>query len=136
MPIYVFLCRDTHQRFEVRFPSIAAYEHATIHSPFTGTENVTRVIDQVTVLKGGPGFEALVRGDEQALAPLDQADARALAGHLRDMAAESGTPPSDDFAQVVDRLAHGQSAQEIDQAMPPARPQAEPRIRGEEKENS
>jgi predicted nucleic acid-binding Zn ribbon protein len=120
MPTYKFRCNDTNRRFEIKFKTIAEYEAATITSPFTGSTNVTRIIDRVIVKKsGGIGLDALMSGDESALESLEHADPQTLGRSLRAMAAETGEDMGGEFNEIVSRLEAGDSPEEIEASLPP-----------------
>lgn len=121
MPTYEFRCNDTGKLFEVTFKSIADYEAGDVTSPFSGSNNVTRIIRRVTVAKGGSAvsMDALMSGDENALNSLENADPATLGRSLRAMAEESGEDMGGEFHEVVNRLEAGHSPEEIEASMPP-----------------
>ncbi|NJL93526.1 MAG: hypothetical protein HC915_07225 [Anaerolineae bacterium] len=118
MPIYQFRCDDTGQEFEVQFNSISEYDPASVRSPFTQSPNVTRIIREVNLARGGR-LEALMRGDEDSLHALEDADPASLGHALREMAAETGEDMGNEFHEIVDRLSAGQAPEEIEAALPP-----------------
>ncbi|MFP4321167.1 MAG: hypothetical protein ACLFTK_01805 [Anaerolineales bacterium] len=119
MPTYVFWCEDTQQRFEKAFKSIRAYETATVYSPYTGSANIRRLIDQMPALAPARAdFQRLVDGDEQGLSLLDTTDTRTTAKQLRAMADETGADLGTDFDTIVERLAAGQTPAQVAHDMP------------------
>lgn len=120
MPSYEFRCNDTGRHFEIHFKRVADYAESAISSPFTGSNNVTRIIRRVALQKGGnPSFEAFMSGDEGALAALEDADPQTMARGLRAMAEESGADMGAEFHEAVSRLEAGQSPAEVEAALPP-----------------
>jgi predicted nucleic acid-binding Zn ribbon protein len=119
MPTYEFLCNTTGKRFEVTFKSIDDYSAAEITSPYTGSTDVTRIIDRVGVMRGGVNFEALMNGDEQAIQAMEDADPQTMGRALRALAEETGEDMGSEFHDVVSRLEAGQSPDQIDAALPP-----------------
>ena len=73
LPNYEFRCNDTGKLFEVFFKSYADYQPDQVHSPFTGSTNVIRIIRRVAIKKGGM-LNTLMSGDESALADFENAD--------------------------------------------------------------
>ena len=120
MPTYEFRCNDTGKLFEVSFKSVADYEASHITSPFSGSDNVTRIIRRVAVSKSGSvaSMDALMGGDESALHALENADPATLGRSLRAMAEESGEDMGGEFNEVVNRLEAGHSPEEIEASLP------------------
>ncbi len=114
MPVYEFRCNDTGKRFEVSFKTIADYAEAHIISPYSGSDNVTRLIRRVAVMRGGPNLQGLIAGDEHTLQTMEEADPATMGRILRGMADESGQPFDNAFHDVVDRLEAGQSPDQIE----------------------
>lgn len=122
MPSYEFRCNDTGQTFEVNFKTIADYEAATITSPFTGSNNISRIIRRLAVKKSNLDMGGIMKGDLGALSQLGESDPRTLAYGLKAMADESGGTPHDGFKEVVSRLEAGESPQNIEKKLPPDLP--------------
>ncbi len=122
MPVYEFRCNDTGKHFEVSFKTIAAYDPATVTSPFTGSSNVSRLIRKVAVKKTGLDMGGMMKGDLGALSQLGESDPKTLAYGLRTIADESGGETHDGFKEVVTRLEAGESPQSIEKSLPPDLP--------------
>jgi len=119
MPIYEFRCNDTGNHFEVEFETIFDYESAEIVSPYTQSTNVSRIIREVNISGKALNFEKLMNSDEDALEALENADPQTLGRSLQAMAAETGEDMGTEFNDIVDRMAAGQSPQEIEDAVTP-----------------
>lgn len=118
MPTYEFQCNDTGKVFEVSYRSVADYDPEAVVSPYTGSTNVTRVINRVSIMRGGISLEAMMNGDEDAITALENADPMTLGASLRAMADETGEDMGAEFNDIVDRLASGQSPAEIEANLP------------------
>lgn len=121
MPIYEFRCEDSGQYFQLSLPSVEDYDPAAVRSPYTGSTNVTRIIRQVNLKRGGR-LDALVQGDEALLHDLEDADPAQLGRTLREMAQETGEDLGADFNAIVDRLEAGMSPDDIEASLPPPSP--------------
>lgn len=119
MPIYEFRCNDTGRRFEVRM-SYTDYDPDAVRSPFTGSDNVERIIRGVRMVRSETSrWDAAISGDGDALGDLDDADPQTLGRALehlgRDLEGELGS----EFKDVVGRLRDGETPEQIEQSLPP-----------------
>ncbi|MBN1305616.1 MAG: zinc ribbon domain-containing protein [Anaerolineales bacterium] len=118
MPIYDYHCRACHKRFDV-FLSYAAYGKKPVSCPYCSSRNVSRRLPRVRVLRSEESrMESL--GSLANPAALDslEDDPRALGQMMRRMGNELGDEIPAEFDEVVDRLEHGQSPDEIEQDLP------------------
>ena len=119
MPTYDYRCNDTQRHFTVSFKTYADYNRAEITSPFTGSNNVTRIIAKVAIHKGSSaGWARLEQGDPQALADLDAGGPEALGQALRYFGDQTPVGTTQEFKEVVDRLESGQTPEQIEKSMP------------------
>lgn len=119
MPDYDYRCNDTHQYFSVSFKTYAEYNRVQVTSPFTGSNNVTRIISKVAIHKGTTTqWSRLEQGDPQALADLDAGGPEALGQALRHFGGQTPIGTSQDFKEVVGRLENGQTPDQIEKSMP------------------
>ncbi len=115
MPNYEYRCLDCRKRFEVSL-SYKEYDHAVIHCPFCRGGHVQRRIGRVRLSRSTPDrLQSLA--DPSKLNSIDD-DPQALGRMMRDMRAELGEEMPAEFDEVVDRLDHGQSPEQIDADMP------------------
>jgi putative FmdB family regulatory protein len=115
MPNYLYRCVDCGRKFEV-FQSYADYGKQPVICPHCQSQNVQRKFNRVRVARGDHGrLETLA--DPSRLAAVDQ-DPRALGSMMRDMQRELGEDMGGEFDEVVDRLAKGQSPDDIEKDMP------------------
>jgi len=110
MPVYTFRCEDTGQVFEVH-SSIRNYDPDAVRSPFTGSANVTRLIDSVNVVSTAPGTP-----NTTALDTMGNEDPKGLARSMRRLAEESGQKTSNAFDEVVKNLEAGQRPADLKQS--------------------
>ena len=118
MPVYEFRCNDTGEYFEVHFKSVAEYEATTVISPYTGSDNVTRIIREVTLKSSAVSMDSLMSGDESALDALENAGPEILGRSLRALAEESGEDMGGEFNDIVNRLEKGESPEQIESSLP------------------
>jgi putative FmdB family regulatory protein len=121
MPVYEFRCNDTGKRFEVKM-SYADYDPDAVRSPFTGSDNVSRIIGRVRVVRSEMSrFEQAFDGDESAMDALDDledADPRTLGRALRHFGKGMEDDLGGEFNEVVGRLESGESPESIEASMP------------------
>lgn len=110
MPVYRFRCNDTDRVFEVR-SRIRDYDPEAVRSPFTGSANVTRLIEAVTVVSEAPPLLQTT-----ALDAVGNDDPKTLARSMRRLAEESGQKPSNAFDEVVKNLEAGERPAELKQS--------------------
>lgn len=122
MPTYEFRCNDTGKRFEVKM-SYADYDPDTVRSPFTGSDNVARIIGRVRVVRSEMSRleQAFDGGDDTAMEALDDledADPRTLGRALRHFGRGVQDELGNEFNEVVGRLEAGESPESIEASMP------------------
>lgn len=121
MPTYEFRCNDTGKRFEVKM-SYSEYDPATVRSPFTGSNNVSRIIGRVRVVRSEMSrLEQAFDGDNAAMEALDDlgdADPRTLGRALRHFGRGLEDDLGGEFKEVVGRLESGESPEAIEASMP------------------
>jgi len=116
MPTYDYTCLDCRKRFDI-FLSYKDYGVLPVACSHCGSANVRRRVPRVRVLKSDEQrLEALA--DPSTLDAFDEDDPVALGRMMRRMGAEMGEDLPYEFNEVVDRLEAGQSAEEIESALP------------------
>lgn len=119
MPKYDYRCDDTGKYFEVEFKTYKEYDEASIVSPFTGNENVTRIIRRVGIVSSeSTRWDRIEAGDESALEELENADPRTLGRTLRHLGGRVEDDMGSEFQEVVERLESGQGPDDIEREMP------------------
>lgn len=115
MPYYEYRCLACKRRFEV-YLSYSEYGKHSLVCPKCHSDQLERRIGRVRV----------ARSDESRLEkfsnPSDLAgledDPQSMARMMRQMSAETGEDLGPEFDEVIDRLEAGQSAEDIESAMP------------------
>ena len=116
MPTYDYICLDCRRRFDI-FLSYKDYGTRPVSCSHCKSANVRRNVPRVRVLKSdAQRAEALA--DPSVLGALDANDPQALGRMMRQMGSEMGEDLPHEFGDVVDRLEAGQSAEEIESALP------------------
>lgn len=115
MPGYEYRCQDCRKRFDI-FLSYKEYGTVEVRCPHCQSANVQRKIGRVRVARSTPDR---MRGlsDPSRLNSVED-DPRALGSMMREMRSELGESMPAEFDEVVDRLDHGQSPEQIDSSMP------------------
>jgi putative FmdB family regulatory protein len=115
MPGYEYCCLDCRKRFDI-FLSYKEYGTVEVRCPHCQSANVQRKIGRVRVARSSPDR---MRGlsDPSRLNSIED-DPRALGSMMREMRSELGETMPAEFDEVVDRLDHGQSPEQIDSALP------------------
>jgi putative FmdB family regulatory protein len=115
MPTYDYVCQDCRKRFDM-FLSYQEYGVKPVACPHCGSANARRRVPRVRVLKSDEQrLEAM--SDPTKLGMLDD-DPVALGRMMRQMGSEIGEDLPPEFDEVVDRLEAGQSAEDIESALP------------------
>ncbi|HEX7555285.1 MAG TPA: zinc ribbon domain-containing protein [Leptolinea sp.] len=115
MPNYEYRCLDCKKRFEV-FLSFSEYGTALIHCKHCASTNVQRKIGRIRISRSAPDrLQNLA--DPSRMNSIDE-DPRALGSMMRQMQSELGESMPAEFDEVVDRLDHGQSPEQIDSDLP------------------
>ncbi len=115
MPNYEYRCLDCHKRFEVSL-SYKEYDHAVILCPHCRGDHVQRRIGRVRLSRSAPD-RLQTLSDPSRLNSIDD-DPQALGRMMRDMRSELDGEMPAEFDEVVDRLDHGQSPEQIDADLP------------------
>ncbi|RLC77614.1 MAG: zinc ribbon domain-containing protein [Chloroflexi bacterium] len=120
MPIYEYRCHNCGRRVSILWHTFAAAENSTPRCPRCGSDNLTRLISRVAVVRSEEArLEALA--DPSTWGGLDENDPRSLARFMRKMTSELGEDLGDlgdEFNEVIDRLEAGQTPEEIEKEMP------------------
>lgn len=115
MPHYDYRCQDCGRRARLFF-TYAEYDKADPHCPHCAGR-LQRRIGRVAIARGDDArTDDLL--DDALLGALDADDPRALGRMMRRMSEETGEPLDAELGEVVDRLEKGQSADEIEAALP------------------
>ncbi len=115
MPGYEYRCVDCRKRFEV-FLTYKEYGTIEVRCPHCRSANVQRKIGRVRISRSTPDRMKNL-ADPSRLNSLED-DPRALGSMMREMRTELGEQMPAEFDEVVDRLDHGQSPEQIDSALP------------------
>ncbi|MEN6408398.1 MAG: FmdB family zinc ribbon protein [Anaerolineaceae bacterium] len=115
MPTYEYRCLNCRKRFDL-FLSYSDYGKKSVTCPHCASANVQRKINRVRVAR--TEAQRLDRfSDTASLEGMDE-DPRALGKMMREMSSEIGEDVGPEFNEVVSRLESGQSADDIEKAMP------------------
>jgi putative FmdB family regulatory protein len=115
MPGYDYRCVECRKRFEV-FLSYQEYGKVEVRCPYCQSPNVQRKIGRVRISRSTPDRMKNL-ADPSRLNSLED-DPRTLGSMMREMRSELGEQMPAEFDEVVDRLDHGQTPEQIDSAMP------------------
>jgi putative FmdB family regulatory protein len=115
MPNYEYRCLDCRKRFEV-FLSYKEYGTVEVRCKHCQSTHVQRKIGRVRVTRSTP--ERMQSLADPARLNSIEDDPRALGSMMREMRSELGEQMPSEFDEVVDRLDHGQSPEQIDSALP------------------
>jgi putative FmdB family regulatory protein len=123
MPTYDYLCHDCRKRFDI-FLTYQEYGVKPVTCPHCGSSHIRRRAPRVRVLKGD---EARLQAfsDPSKFAGLED-DPRTMGKLFREMGGALGEEMPPQFNEIVDRLEAGQSAEEIESALPDAGGEALP----------
>ncbi len=120
MPIYEYKCQDCGRKFSLYWHTFSAAEAATPRCTRCGSENVTKLISRVRVVRSEEArLEALA--DPSTWGDIDENDPRSIARFMRRMTAELGEEVGDlgdEFHEVIERLEAGQTPEQIEKEMP------------------
>lgn len=116
MPTYNFICNACTQRFEM-FMTFSEYGKKKVTCTHCSSEDVRRRMTKVRIAKSD---ESRMEAMAENLAGFDsmEENPKAMADMMRKMGTEMGEDLPAEFDEVVDRLDAGQSAEEIDSALP------------------
>jgi putative FmdB family regulatory protein len=115
MPYYEYRCLACKRRFEV-YLSYSEYGKHSLVCPKCDSDRIERRIGRVRVARSDESrLEKF--SDPSALAGLED-DPQSMARMMRQMSAETGEDLGPEFDEVIDRLEAGQSAEDIESAMP------------------
>jgi putative FmdB family regulatory protein len=115
MPTYRYRCLSCKKPFEL----VMGYQEYGVKPAvciYCGSENVERRIERIRVMKDD-GARLQQMADPDALAGIEN-DPRAMGKMMRDMGNQLGEDMGPEFDEVVDRLASGQTTQEIEKDLP------------------
>lgn len=113
MPLYEYRCNSCRRRVTL-LRSFS--DTSTPHCPECDSEDLTRLISRVAVLKSEESrLESLA--DPTSLAGLDENDPQSIARWMRKMSQEMGEDMGPEFDEMVDRLEAGESPEEIERSM-------------------
>lgn len=105
MPIYEYRCRSCRRHFSVLHRSFNAV--ATVACDHCGGTDILRLVSRVAVLRSQESRRQ-GRGDDAALAGLDEDDPKSLARWARQMGRELGDEAGPEWDEMVDRMEQGE----------------------------
>jgi putative FmdB family regulatory protein len=115
MPNYEYRCLDCKKRFDI-FLTYKEYESAIVKCKLCGSPHVQRHIGRIRISRSTPDrLQNLA--DPSSLNSIDE-DPQALGKMMRQMQSELGEDMPPEFDEVVDRLDHGQSPEQIENDLP------------------
>ena len=115
MPNYDYRCLNCKKKFEV-FLSYQEYGNKRVECPHCGSDHLQRRIGRIRLSRSTPDrMQSL--SDPANLNAIDD-DPQALGKMMRQMRSELGEEMPPEFDEVVDRLDHGQSPEQIDHDLP------------------
>ncbi|MBA4421250.1 MAG: hypothetical protein C0391_08890 [Anaerolinea sp.] len=115
MPTYEFTCQKCCQRFSILL-TYSEYDQAVIHCHHCGSEDVTRKIGRIRVMRGEGGHETTMP-DPSMFGAMGQ-DPEAMGRMMRQMAQDTGEPMPEELNEVVSRLERGENPEQIEKSMP------------------
>jgi putative FmdB family regulatory protein len=116
MPTYDFICNDCSERFDV-FLTYSEYGKRPVTCSHCGSKNVRRRMTRVRIAKSDESHFDNLDGELGSLGSLEN-DPRELGRMMRKLGKEMGEEVPPEFNEVVGRLEAGQSAEEIESALP------------------
>jgi putative FmdB family regulatory protein len=115
MPNYDYYCLDCKKRFDI-FLTYKEYETTVVQCKFCGSLHIQRRIGRVRISRSTPDRMQQL-ADPASLNSIDE-DPQALGKMMRQMQSELGEEMPPEFNEVVDRLDHGQSPEQIEKDLP------------------
>ena len=107
MPIYDYRCGACRRRSSHLYQTYAAAESAQPRCEHCGSEDLTRMVSRVAVMKSEESrLEDLA--DASALGGVDEDDPRSVARWARKMGEQMGDDVGDDFKEMVDQMEAGE----------------------------
>jgi putative FmdB family regulatory protein len=116
MPTYDFICNSCNQRFDV-FMTFSEYGVKKVFCNHCNSEDVRRRMTKVRIAKSDESRAQKMAEDFTGFENLES-DPQTLGHMMRKMGGEMGEDLPPEFDEVVDRLESGQSADEIESALP------------------
>ena len=116
MPTYDFVCNSCNQRFDV-FMTFSEYGKKAVQCTHCDSENVRRRMTKVRIAKSEESRMERMAENFSGFESLEE-NPKALGEMMRKMGTEMGEELPPEFDEVVDRLESGQSADEIESALP------------------
>ncbi len=120
MPTYEFRCNDCGRKVSLFYKTYADYDQATHTCPRCQGTRLTRLISRVAIRRS-PLSRLMSAGedvDDTAFDDLADSDPRTMGRVLREMGSEMGEEMGPEFDEVVGRLEHGESPEDIETSMP------------------
>ena len=117
MPSYDYRCNNCKRRVTLTYRTYADYDHATPVCPRCQSSDLTRLISRVAIAKSEASRFSTLE-DDSALDDLASADPSTLGRYMRRMSGEMGEDLGQEFNEVVERLEHGESPEDIEASMP------------------
>ena len=116
MPTYDFICNSCEQRFDV-FMTFNEYGTKAVHCTHCNSDNVRRRMTKVRIAKSEDSRMETMAENFSGFESMEE-DPKALGEMMRKMGNTMGEDLPPEFDEVVDRLESGQSAEEIESALP------------------
>ncbi|NJN80664.1 MAG: hypothetical protein HC797_09460 [Anaerolineales bacterium] len=116
MPTYDFICNSCNQRFDI-FMTFSEYGNKTVSCAHCNSNDVRRRMTKVRIAKSEETRMESMAEDFSGFESLED-DPKALGEMMRKMGNTMGEELPPEFDEVVDRLESGQSAEEIESALP------------------
>ena len=116
MPTYEFRCLSCEKQVSI-YLTYEEYGVTDVRCPNCEGENLQRLITRVRFARSEESrMESL--SDPGQWGDIDESDPRSMARMMRKMSSEMGEEMPAEFDEVVDRLEHGESPDEIEKSMP------------------
>lgn len=116
MPTYEFRCLSCGKRVSL-YLTYEEYGVKDVSCPHCESEELQRLITRVRFARSEESrMDSL--SDPAQWGDLDESDPRSMARMMRKMSSEMGEEMPAEFDEVVDRLEHGESPDEIEKSMP------------------
>ena len=116
MPTYEFRCLSCGERVSI-YLTYEEYGATTVCCPHCESEDLQRLITRVRFARSEESrMDSL--SDPGQWGDFDESDPRSMARMMRKMSNEMGEEMPAEFDEVVDRLEHGESPEDIEKSMP------------------
>jgi putative FmdB family regulatory protein len=111
MPSYDFRCRNCGRKLTLYYKTYDAYDTATHECPHCGSNDLTRLINRVTIARPGRNYGNM--SSDEMLSVMEGGDSREM-GELFKQVGETVPGGDKEYHEVADRLLRGELPEAID----------------------